>query len=783
VVQNLKKNILNKNIYLLRSFLLPFLVILIVSSCNPTKYVPQGETLLDETHVIINKEGIKKSELVPYIKQNPNKRIFGAKFHLGLYNLSNLNKEKWPHSWLREIGEEPVIFDPYSTEKSREQIQSYIASKGYFDSKVMDTIETSNRKSKVFYNVDLKSPYTIRNLYYDFADTTIWKYYQFDSVNCMIERGKPYDVSVIQAERSRLERIMKDHGFYGFSGEYIFFNIDSTVGNRQVDIYYGVKKFLKRDINNKVTLVPHSICWVRNIYIYPNFVPRDALEGSAEYLNSLDTTNYKGFYFISSEKKPEIKYDLIIQSLYLKPGSVYNLSNTEQSQTHLLSLKTFRLVNISYNEVAEQDGKPDSPLKLDCTIRLTLLSQQSFKVEVEGTNSAGFLGGALNLIYQHKNLLHGAELFNLKLKGAYEALSQNDSLRSIQEYGVETSLRFPKFLVPFLQTEGFIKKFNPSTTLVAAYNYQSMPFYTRTMANANFGYTWNGNTFNTHIINPVQLNRVKLLRIDPDFKARIDSSSYLAYSYRSVMILGGSYSFIFSNQKVKKSKDYWFLRFNAEASGNMLGLASRIVGAEKKEGSYQVLGLPFAQYVRADIDLRYNIILNDVSSIVYRAFVGAGIPYGNSKAIPFEKQYFGGGANGIRAWQVRTLGPGTYVPKTKGFLNQTADIKIEANAEYRFKLVWILHGALFLDAGNIWSYNYDQARPGSQFKINKFYNDIAVGTGAGFRFDLSFVLMRADLGMKLRDPWISSGSKWIVMNRPYNFKDDFTLVVAIGYPF
>jgi outer membrane protein assembly factor BamA len=215
----------------------------------------------------------------------------------------------------------------------------------------------------------------------------------------------------------------------------------------------------------------------------------------------------------------------------------------------------------------------------------------------------------------------------------------------------------------------------------------------------------------------------------------------------------------------------------------MLGLASRIVGAEKKEGSYQVLGLPFAQYVRADIDLRYNIILNDVSSIVYRAFVGAGIPYGNSKAIPFEKQYFGGGANGIRAWQVRTLGPGTYVPKTKGFLNQTADIKIEANAEYRFKLVWILHGALFLDAGNIWSYNYDQARPGSQFKINKFYNDIAVGTGAGFRFDLSFVLMRADLGMKLRDPWISSGSKWIVMNRPYNFKDDFTLVVAIGYPF
>lgn len=783
MVQNLKKNISNKNNYLLRFFLLLLPVILIVSSCNPTKYVPQGETLLDETHVIINKEGIKKAELVPYIKQKPNKRIFGAKFHLGLYNLSNLKKEKWPHSWLREIGEEPVIFDPYSTEKSKEQIQSYISSKGYFDSHVTDTVETEKRKSKVFYNVDLKTPYTIRNLYYDFADTTIWNFYYFDSTNCMIERGKPYDVSVIQAEKSRLERIMKDHGLYTFSGDDIFFRIDSTIGNRQVDIYYCVKAFLKRDANNRVSLVSHPICWVRNIYIYSNFVPKDALEGGAEYLSRLDTTKYKGFYFISSGKKPEVKYDLLIQSLYLKPGSVYNLTNTEQSQSHLLSLKTFRLVNIFFNEAAEQDSKPDSPLILDCTIQLTLLSQQSFKVEVEGTNSSGFLGGALNLIYQHKNLFHGAELFNLKLKGAYEALSQNDTIRSIQEYGVETTLRFPKFLVPFLQTEGFIKKYNPSTTLVAAYNYQNMPFYTRAMANANFGYTWNSNAFTTHIVNPVQLNLIKLKRIDPAFKARIDSSSYLAYSYNTVMILGGSYSFIFNNQNVKNKSRFLFLRVNAEASGNMLGLASKIAGSEKIDGSYHIFHQPFAQYFRADIDARYNIILNDVSSIVYRGFIGAAIPYGNSKAIPFEKQYYGGGANGIRAWQVRTLGPGTYVPDRSRFLNQTADIKIEANAEYRFKLFWILESALFLDVGNIWSYNYDKARPGSQFKFDKFYNDLAVGTGAGLRLDLSFILLRADLGMKLRDPWLSRGSKWILINRPYNFKDDFTLVVAIGYPF
>ncbi len=779
----MEKNISNKNVHYQGCPLIYFLAVIIITSCNPTKYVPREDTLLDKNHVIINKEGIKKSELTPYMKQKPNKRIFGAKFHLGLYNMSNIKKDKWPHGWLREIGEEPVIFDSYAASKSTENIKSYLSSKGYFDSNVMETIQTANRKSEVFYNVDLKSPYTIRNLYYDIADTAIEILFYLDSVDCMIERGKPYDVDVLQAERSRFERFIKDHGFYGFSGDHIYFRVDSTVGNRRVDIFYVVRNYQIIDDNNKITVAPHSMYRIRNIFIYPEFVPKEALEGGEAYIKSLDTTYYKGYYFITTNRKPRIKHDLILQSLYLKPGSLYNVTNTELSQSHLLSLKTFRLVNIFYNEILEPVVQTDKELQLDCTIQLTLLSQQSGKIELEGTNSAGNLGGALNLIYQHKNLFRGAEQFNLKLKGAYEALSQKDTLRSLQEYGVETSLRFPKFLFPFLQKETFIKTFNPTTTLLAAYNYQNMPFYTRTIANVTFGYNWDGKNYTTHIVNPVQLNLVNLLSIDPDYYARIDSSSYLAYSYRDVMILGGSYSYIFNNQKIKKSRDYWFIRINAEASGNMLGLIANLAGLEKTDGSYNILGQQFAQYIRADMDIRYNMILNDVSSMVCRSFIGAGIPYGNSKAIPFEKQYYGGGANGIRAWQVRTLGPGSYVPDYTKFLNQTADIKLEANLEYRFKLFWILNGALFLDAGNIWSYNNDPSRPGAQFTLNSLLNDLAVGTGAGFRFDLSFVLLRADMGMKLRDPWLTGGSKWIIMNRAYNFRNDFTVVVAIGYPF
>lgn len=757
-----------------------------MTSCNPTKYVPSEESLLNENHIILNNEGIQKKNLQPYIKQQPNKKIFGARFHLGLYNMSNLDKNNWFQKWLRQIGEEPVIFDSTASAKSKDQIKSYVASKGYFDAVVMEKNTTSKQKTDVYYNISLLPPYTIRHIYNEIADSNVKKLYLFDSMNCVIQRGKPYDVDLLQAERSRFERFVRDHGFYGFSGDHIFFRVDSTAGNRQVDITYGIKKFMRIDESSNVTLIQHPIYKVKDIYIYPEFIPKNALEGGEAYLKSQDTTSYKGYYFVSPEKTQRVRYDLILQSLYLKPGATYNFTNTMQSQSHLLTLKVYRLVNINYHEPDYKIFLENSVQELNCDIQLTPLSQQSYKVELEGTNSAGNIGGAVNLIYQHKNLFHGAQLFNMKLKGAIEALAQeNTALKKSQEYGLEAGLRFPELILPFFKTEQFIKKYNPSTVLLAAINYQKLPFYERFMSNATFGYIWKAGRYNEHQVYPLQFNVVNLLKIDSAYQEKINSSSYLAYSYQDVMILGGRYSYIFNNQKINKSNDYWFMRFNAEASGNLLALVKRVSNAPKEtDGTYVFLRQPFAQYIRADLDVRYNYRFNTVGSMVYRGFFGIGIPYGNSKAIPFEKQYFSGGANGIRAWQVRTLGPGSYSLKdTVSFINQTADIKLEANAEYRFKLFWILEGALFLDAGNIWTYRDDPSRPGAQFKLNKFYKDIAVGTGAGLRFDFEFVLGRVDFGMKLRDPSLARGSKWIVMNRPYKFWEDFALVIGIGYPF
>jgi outer membrane protein assembly factor BamA len=788
-IQILDYFIPNKYIKFTGYAILIAVLILIISSCNPTKYVPRGESLLDEDHISINQGNVKKSDIQPYIKQKPNKKIFGARFYLGLYNLSNIKKDKWPHNWLRNIGEEPVIFDPDATEKSREQIQSYLSSKGYFDGKVSDTVKTVNRRSNVYFNIDLKPPYTVHDIKYVIDDTTIAKIVWFDSSHCMIERGKPYDEDIIQAERSRLERIIRDQGFYNFSGEHIYFTVDSTIGHREVDIYYGIRAFQVIGPGNIPTTVPHTQFKLRNIYIYPDYYPREALSGDETYRRSLDTINYNGYNFITNLKKPTIKYDVILQSLYIRPGTTFNLSATERSHNHLMALKTYRLANIFYNEPPQGQFQRNRNNILDATIQLTPMSRQSFSVELEGTNSGGNLGGALNFIYQNKNLFHGAEQFNLKLKGAYEAFSQTTAgIKSTQEFGVETSLRFPKFLVPLVQGERFIKNYNPTTAIQVAYNYQNLPVYTRTVANASFGYLWDDGPYRSHMVYPLQMNVVKIPVIDPNYYSRvIETSNYLINSYKDVMIAGGTYSYIFNNQKIKRSRHYWFIRFNAEASGNILRTIMKLSGASLKQDSlsshYNLFGQPFAQFLRTDIDIRYNRIINDVSTVVYRAFLGIGIPYKNSVAMPFEKQYFEGGANGIRGWQVRSLGPGSYLPPSATYINQTGDIKIETNVEYRFKLFWILEGALFVDAGNIWAIKKDVDRPGAQFRINKFIDDFAVGTGFGMRFDLKFVLLRTDFGIKLRDPKYEGSSRFIFSRPGATFSDNTAIVIAIGYPF
>ncbi|MFO7573661.1 MAG: BamA/TamA family outer membrane protein [Bacteroidales bacterium] len=758
--------------------------LIVLSSCNPTKYVPQGESLLDRTYIEISSDEVTKGELRPFIRQQPNKRIFGSRFHLGLYNWSNLEKERWPHGWLRNIGEEPVIFDTYATNRSKEQLLLYLRSKGYFDAVVMETIETSKKKSKVYYEIDTSTPYTIRDLRYEVEDSALLAIIDFDIQNCLISKGGRYDFDDLASERTRIERLIRDHGYYAFSSDFIHFRVNDTIGNNMVDITYYVRGAVSPDRSEGIKTIPHSKYSVRNVYVHPEFEPGEAMSAGDNYFSSLDTVLHNGYNFISPPGKPRVRFDLLEQNLLINPGLPFNVSRTERTQRQLVALKTYRLVNINYNEPQQPSFSESGEKYIDAIIQLTPFNQQSFTYLIEGTNSAGNLGAAVNFIYQHKNLFHGAQQFNLKLKGAYETLSEEvTGFRSTQELGVEASLLFPEFLFPFVRKERFISRYNPKSYLQLAYNFQKIPVYSRTVVNATFGYNWDQGSYKKHMLYPFQMNLVKLPYIDPDFALRIDTSSYLSFSYKDALIMGGSYTYTYNDQIIQRSRDHSFFKFNLELAGNLAALGSRLTDAEKSEDSYTLFGQQFAQYIRSDIDLRYNLIINNVSSVVFRSFIGAGIPYGNSKALPFEKQYFGGGANGVRGWQVRSLGPGSFNNYIPSFINQTADMKLELNAEYRFKLFWILEGAVFLDAGNIWTIKDDPDRPGAVFKFNKFYDDMALSTGFGMRFDLNFVLLRTDIGIKLRDPAIQDRPKWIRMIRPYNVRDDFTFMVGIGYPF
>ncbi|MRR18952.1 hypothetical protein EG827_02040, partial [bacterium] len=761
------------------------------ASCNPTKYVPGDELLLNRNDLVMKESSVplpstvSKSTIKPYLRQQPNKKIFGARFHLGLYNLSNIEKDKWPHGWLRRIGEEPVIFDPSAAERSVGQIQSYLRSKGFFNASVEDTVTTAKREARVHYAVDPGRPYTIADIRYDIQDTLLYTLVMIDTSNCTVKRGMIYDVDLLQRERQRLERFIRDIGFYAFSTENIYFRIDSALMNHKVIVQYVVTRRATADSQGRPVYSNHRMYRVRDVYVFPDFDPRLSLTLGEEYTRTFDTTFYKGIYFVAPPGRTMVKPEVLTQALYVAPGALFSETNARQTETHLADLKNHRLVNVSYADAETPAGEVRDVGMLDCIIQLTPMPRQSFTVELEGTHAGGNLGGALNLIYQNKSLFGGAEVFSMKLKGAYETLTDASyGFSNTQQYGFDANLSLPKFLMPIPEKERFIREHDPRTVIQAGYNYQKVPVYARSVANVSLGYSWRGNKYTKLSINPLSFNVVKMHYIDPEYQAMIDTTSYLANSYRDVRIVGGRYDYVFNNQMLAKSRDYWNIRLSFDLAGNLLYLLYKLGNAEKaSDDAYHLFGQPFAQFMKVEADAAYNYRINDVSSIVYRGYIGVGWAYGNSKVMPFEEQYFGGGSNDIRAWVVRTLGPGSYVMPESSFINLTSDMKLEANVEYRFKLFWILEGATFVDVGNIWTVKPDEDRPGSQFRFDSFLDDIAVGAGVGLRFDIKFVLLRADFGMKLRDPSATDGSKWIPLNGTFDSKDDLTMVIGIGYPF
>jgi hypothetical protein len=752
-----------------------FLILLtILQSCNVTKYLEDDEFLLDTYSIDSDSKVLSKEEYKNYVKQKPNKRIIGWKFYLSLYNLSNEKKDNGFNRWLRRIGEEPVAYSPDLTDYTSQQLELLLYNKGYFNAEVKDTTIYKKKRAKVHYSIDSKEPYTIHNIDYFFEDGNLGRYVMSDSIPTLLNVGDRFDVDELQTERVRIETILRNKGYYNFTDDFIYFEIDSSLSNNQVDVLLGIKNFPVKDEFGRIERTRHKVYTINDIIIKTDYDLLNRNDSENE-LPLQDTIVYDGVYLISNVNS-KIRPGVITQKNYIAPGDRYNARRVQRTYRNLSALSAYRIVDVKFEEV------DSSSTQLDCEIKMLPSVKQAFTGGIEGTNSEGNFGVAGNLNYQHRNLFGGSEKFDVTFTGAIETIrrTDDDDLGTVQEIGVETRLTVPKFLLPF-KTEQFIRKFNPQSNINFAFNYQKRPDYTRSTFRGGFGYQWRGNGHLTHTVYPFEASLIHTPYVSDSLADRLEGT-YLFYSYQPHFITDLRYSLVFNNQKVNKASDFQYVRFNIETAGNLLYGVHSALRSSDSDATLQIFGVDYAQYLKSDFEFRHYDYLDEGISLIYRTFIGAAVPYLNSTAIPFEKQYFGGGANSIRAWRVKNLGPGSSSEEAGDYPNQTADLKLEFNIEYRFKLFWKLEGALFVDAGNIWSLSPDDEREGARFNMKRFYKEFAVGTGFGTRFDFNFFIFRFDIGVPLVDPSYPLGERWLPNHSGIKF-EDLAYNFAIGYPF
>lgn len=767
----------------IRNGLLIIFTLLVFWGCNAVRYVPENQYLLKSNKIETRGGDISDRDLENYFRQKPNKKIFGfARIHLGVYNLSNPAKKNGFNNWLRKIGEEPVIFNPDATRETIKQINHYLKNVGYYEAKVDDTISYSRKRASVVYRIDFGKPYVVDQFHLTspdmITDDAIRKLIIADSSASLLKPAMRYDLEVLRQERMRLSKYIREFGYYGFSREYVYFKADTMKGDHKAEVWMGIMN-PKDAINDVTRLNFHPRYRFGDISIVTDFNTSDYLRDPRSYLSTSDTLRYMGINMVYKNKL-NLRPSLLQSTVAFKTGNLFSQSQVDKTIESFSSLRNFKQIKINFTPT----GNPvDSIQDLDCQILLSPMVRQSYDLALEGTYSSGNIGVAGNLIYKNRNLIRGAENFEMKFKGAVEYLANAVSgLNRMVEFGVDSRLEVPRSWIPF--ASGRNSKFGkPHASVNLSFNYQRRPDFTRTIANAAYGYNWKS-ALSMHQINIFEFNYVNVTEMSDRFY-QIIKGTYVENSFKSHMIPALNYTYTFSNQEVNKESSFFYIRVRPEIAGNTLYGLNKLAGNVMPEGGYNLFKTTFAQYAEADIDLRYHWVLNTTNKVAFRVYTGAGFPYGNTNAIPFEKKYFAGGSSGLRAWQVRSLGPGTYVmpEDQKGmYPNQLGDVKLEASAEYRFDLFSIIKGAVFIDAGNIWAVNSSDDREGSQFKFGEFYKQIAIGTGFGIRADLSYFIGRLDLGIKLRDPGTPDGPKWLPGYRKYQLSD-LVLNFGIGYPF
>lgn len=736
-------------------------LLFILCSCNTTKFVPQDQCLLNKARIkCVDDKKVPTNELRTYLRQRQNTEILGFwKLQLHIYNTAPVDTTTQSNKRLarnaHKMGEAPVIYDDELTGISMQQLRLQMNNMGYFNAEVDTHKVVQKRKVDLSYLITAHQPYIIRHYEVDIPDSAIYEIATND--RCKIKEGMQFSAATLDEERQRIATSLRNRGYFYFEKSMLEFTADSALDSHEVDIRIHMAPYVEH-MDEETLRRMHTQYTIRQVHYQIDYDPNH-LPDSVDLHQATD--KYGNVYSWTGNRF--LRNNALRQSSRLHPDQRYAEWRVERTYARMNALPPVKYVDIAFNTVGDS--------LLDCYITVSRGKLNSIAAEVEGTYSAGDWGIAAGLTYSNKNIFKGAEVLTIGGRASYEWRANGG--RAI-EAKAEAGLLFPS-----------------NVRINAAYNYQQRPDeYSRTIVNAGLGYIIprRPNTRWTHQFNLVDINYIYVPWMNKLFYEEfLSKSSVLKASYEDHFILDWSYqgSYTSFNQRYP-NRSYMQFAVRVETAGNVLYGLSRIANFQQdKNGSYMLWKIPFAQYAKGDINFTYHGIITPKHHLVGHIGIGVAVPYLNASVLPFEKRYFGGGANSIRGWQARTLGPGTFRGNgnTRVYDLQCGDIKLDMNIEYRFKVLKFLELAAFLDAGNIWTIREYELQPGGVFGKD-FYKQIAWSYGAGIRFDLSILIFRVDFGVKLHDPSrIAEGKQWRTAPNGLKWKDDMTLHFAIGYPF